>query len=55
VPIKEPLQSTVSAIAIRKGDADLLNFLNSWLTFQRDDGWLDERIEYWTANTDWLK
>jgi len=55
VPIKEPLQSTVSAMGIRKGDADFLNYLNSWLRVHRDDGWLDERIEYWSANTDWLQ
>lgn len=55
VPLKEPVRSTVSAIAVRKGDPDFLNYLNSWLQFHRDDGWIDERTRYWTESTDWLE
>jgi polar amino acid transport system substrate-binding protein len=36
-------------MAIRKGDADFLNFLNSWLKFQRDNGWIEERRRHWTS------
>lgn len=52
-PLEQPLQVTRAAMAIRKGDADFLNFLNSWLTFQREAGWVDERERYWLG-TDWL-
>jgi polar amino acid transport system substrate-binding protein len=52
-PLEQPLQVTRAAMAIRKGDADFLNFLNSWLTFHREGGWLDERERYWLG-TDWL-
>jgi hypothetical protein len=39
----KPLSSTLAAIGVRKGDADFLNYLNTSLAFQRDDGWLDDR------------
>jgi polar amino acid transport system substrate-binding protein len=52
-PLEQPLQVTRSAMAVRKGDADFLNFLNSWLTFHHEGGWLDERERHWLG-TDWL-
>ena len=55
LPLDAPLQTTVTAMAVRKGDPDFLNYLNSWLTVQRDDGWLGDRINYWSETTDWLK
>lgn len=53
MPLAQPLQVTRAAMAVRKGDADFLNFLNSWLTFHREGGWLDERERHWLG-TDWL-
>ena len=56
LPFDEPLQTTTTtAAAIRKGDADFTNFLNSWLAFRRDDGWLAERQRSWFKSTDWAK
>lgn len=49
-PFIEPLARTHAAFAIRKGDADFLNYLNTWLMLQRDSGWLDERLHYWNAS-----
>jgi polar amino acid transport system substrate-binding protein len=40
---------------VRKGDYDFVNFLESWLAVQRDEGWLDERTTYWADPTNWLK
>jgi len=51
----EPLLSTAAALAVRKGDADFVNYLNSWLTMRQHEGWLQERRQYWSTNTDWLK
>lgn len=48
-PLDKPLATTRAAMAIRKGDADFLNLLNTWLGLQRDDGWLDERASYWSS------
>lgn len=53
LPLAQPLHVTRAAMAVRKGDADFLNFLDSWLTFHREDGWLDARENYWLG-TDWL-
>jgi polar amino acid transport system substrate-binding protein len=53
LPLEQPLQVTRAAMAVRRGDADFLNFLNSWLTFHREGGWLDERERHWLG-TDWL-
>lgn len=48
LPSPDPLQRTHTAMAIRKGDADFLNTLDSWLAYHRGTGWLDERAAYWT-------
>ncbi len=55
LPFSEPLQSSSAALAVRKGDADFLNFVNSWLAFRTEDGWLTERQNYWFRSSDWLK
>ena len=53
--LEKPLQSTVSAMAVRKGDLDFVNFLNSWLTYERDGSWLEERTRYWSETIDWME
>jgi polar amino acid transport system substrate-binding protein len=55
LPLAQPLASATAAMAVRKGDADFLAFLNTWLALQRDAGWLDERLLHWSTATDWLK
>jgi len=55
LPFAKPLTSASAAIGLRKGDFDFLNFLESWLAVQRDEGWLDERTSYWADPTNWLK
>jgi len=55
LPFAKPLSSASAAIGIRKGDFDFVNFLESWLAVQRDEGWLDERTTYWADPTNWLK
>jgi polar amino acid transport system substrate-binding protein len=55
LPLAKPLASASAAIAVRKGDPELLGFLNTWLALQRESGWLDERLLHWSTSTDWLK
>ena len=55
LPSGSALQSTATAAAIRKGDPDFLNYLNSWLAFQRQSGFVDERTNYWFKSAEWLK
>lgn len=45
---KEPI-----GFALRKGDADFLNFLNNWIRVRNADGWLQERYDYWFTTQDW--
>ncbi|HUU32546.1 MAG TPA: transporter substrate-binding domain-containing protein [Vicinamibacterales bacterium] len=53
LPLAEPLQTADTAMAVRKGDGDYLNYLNSWLSFQRSTGWLDERNSFWADPARW--
>jgi polar amino acid transport system substrate-binding protein len=55
LPFAKALSSASAAIGVRKGDYDFVNFLESWLAVQRDEGWLDERTSYWADPTNWLK
>ena len=41
------------AIALRKGDADGVNFLNGWIAHHRAAGWLAERRRYWFDTREW--
>jgi polar amino acid transport system substrate-binding protein len=50
LPLAQPLASAQAAMGIRKGDADFLNFLNTWLSLQRQQGWLEERLVHWSLN-----
>lgn len=53
LPSEEPFTSEVQAIAVRKGDHDALNFLNSWIAIRKADGWLEQHRQYWFDTRDW--
>ena len=42
-----PLSTGNEGFALRKGDADALNFFSNWILVNRSNGWLAERHEYW--------
>jgi len=49
LPLDErPVASAHTAVAMRKGDPDMLNYVNTVLEFHRASGWLAERTRYWT-------
>lgn len=50
LPLTQPLASSQAAMGIRKGDPDFLTFLNTWLSLQRQQGWIEERLTYWSLN-----
>lgn len=52
-PIERSLTASQAGIALRKGDADALNFINNWITIKTENGWLQQRHEYWFASQDW--
>lgn len=43
------------AMAVRKGDVDTLNALDSWITVVEAEGWFAERKHYWFETKDWEK
>jgi polar amino acid transport system substrate-binding protein len=43
------------AMAVRKGDVDTLNVLDSWITVVEAEGWFAERKHYWFETKDWEK
>lgn len=44
-----------SAFAVRKGDMNFVNFLNSWIYSRTANDWLEARRTYWFKTTDWEK
>ncbi len=53
VPLKQPLHSIREAIAVRKGDADFVNFLNAWIVAREADAWLTSNRHYWFETLNW--
>lgn len=42
-----------NAMAVRKGDPDTLNALDSWIRAVEAEGWFQERFRYWFETRDW--
>ena len=42
-----------AAFAVRRGDLDFVNYLNSWIAARNADKWLDSHQTYWFKTTDW--
>ncbi|MGI9233994.1 MAG: transporter substrate-binding domain-containing protein [Woeseiaceae bacterium] len=55
LPLSEPLVGWAEAIAVQKGEQELLNFLNAWVTAHKADRWLDATREYWFESSDWVE
>jgi polar amino acid transport system substrate-binding protein len=55
LPSLPPLATFPAAFAVRRGDMDFINFLNSWITARTENGWLEDRRAYWFKTTDWGK
>lgn len=53
IPIEKPFTNQPSGIALRKGDADALNFLNNWLLVRHSDGFIEEKRGYWFGAREW--
>ena len=49
----ELLNKVPEAIAMRKGDFDGLNVLNSWIEHHESSGFLQERRHYWFDTKEW--
>jgi polar amino acid transport system substrate-binding protein len=53
VPIKKLFNQGSEAFALRKGDVDTLNVFNNWILLRWQDGFLQERNDYWFRTRDW--
>ena len=53
-PALDPIVKQQAGIAVRKGDPDILNYLNNWILQRRRDGWLEARWHYWSETTAWF-
>ncbi len=54
-PPVPPLAAFPAAFAVRRGDMDFVNFLNSWITARTENRWLEDRRTYWFKTMDWSK
>ncbi len=53
MPIEEPLLASTEALAVKKGEQELLNFLNAWVTARQTDMWIPTSHDYWFNTLDW--
>jgi len=50
---KKMMLRWASSFAVRKGDPDVINWLNNWITLNTERGYLEERRDYWFRARDW--
>lgn len=53
LPLAEDFTKEPIGFAIRKSDADFLNFLNNWIRVNFASGWLQNRYNYWFNTDKW--
>jgi polar amino acid transport system substrate-binding protein len=52
-PLANPLATYAEGFGVRKGDADFLNYLNTWIRYNTQNGWLAECHHYWFETVAW--
>ena len=55
LPLSDPLVGWAEALAVRKGEPELLNFLNAWVTARKADRWLNTTRDYWFESLEWAE
>ena len=53
LPLSKPLLVSVAGMGVKKGEQELLNFLNAWVTSRKADKWLTATHKYWFKNLKW--
>ncbi|MCB1772039.1 MAG: transporter substrate-binding domain-containing protein [Gammaproteobacteria bacterium] len=53
LPLHKPLLASVAGMGVRKGEQELLNFLNAWVTARTADKWLSTTHKYWFKTLKW--
>lgn len=54
VPMSSPMIASSEGLAVKKGEQELLNFLNAWVTAHHSDRWLESTRDYWFRTMDWM-
>ena len=52
-PFSTPFSIHAEGFGIRKGDADFLNYLNTWIVYNTQNNWLPQRHHYWFDTIGW--
>ena len=55
LPIDKPLLASSEALGVKKGEQQLLNFLDAWVTARRTDQWLQTSRDYWFGTLEWTE
>jgi polar amino acid transport system substrate-binding protein len=55
LPMDEPLLASREALAVKKGEQELLNFLNAWVTSRQADRWIATTRDYWFETLEWAE
>jgi polar amino acid transport system substrate-binding protein len=53
LPLKDTFTKEPIGFAVRKSDADTLNYFNNWIRVVESEGWLKERKLYWFGTKEW--
>jgi len=51
--IDESLGREPISMGVRKGDPDTLAYLNNWITVIKNQGFIEEKVNYWWKGMDW--
>jgi len=54
VPMAEPIMASSEGLAVKKGEQELVNFLNAWVVAHQTDKWLESTRHYWFQTMDWV-
>lgn len=54
VPMAEPIMASSEGLAVKKGEQQLVNFLNAWVVARQTDKWLTTSRDYWFTTMDWV-
>ena len=53
LPLEEPITRRSEAFAVKKGDYDFMCYLNTWVRYYEENGWLSEKRNYWFHSLAW--
>lgn len=53
LPFKERLSKGREGFAVRLGEDDKKAFFDAWIAKRKEDGWLQERYDYWFSTLGW--